>query len=417
MRRALAPVAAALLGLAGSLAATLWLHRAAAAALDRVLAERLLGAGETAARLLGPGVPTAARLREIMDANDLEGAYVVAPSLDVLADATGPSGVPVDLLRVDPARLQGALRGAPGVGPGFALGRVRVESACFPVRGPAGDVRGALVLEAGEAFGAARAGLRRALAAGVALSVALALALGVAADRWGRAERARRESAARAARGDAVAAMAAAVAHDVRNPLGVIRASVDLLRERAGPALDARDRGRLDDVLGEVERLRGLTQDFLDLAAEPALAAAPTDLRALAEDAARGSAALHPEVAVAVAMDGVPEVRADAARLRRVLANLLSNAAEAGARRVEIRGAADARAVRIAVRDDGPGVDPAVRGRLFEPFATGRAGGTGLGLAVSRRIVERHGGTLALAPEPGPGAAFEIVLPRGREVA
>ncbi len=146
--------------------------------------------------------------------------------------------------------------------------------------------------------------------------------------------------------------------------------------------------------------------------AEPALAPAPTDLAALAADAERASAALHPELSVALELDGVPEVRADAARLRRVLANLLANASEAGARRVRIRGAADGPAVRIVVEDDGPGVDPALRARLFEPFATGRAGGTGLGLAVSRRIVERHGGTLALASVTGTGAAFEITLPR-----
>ncbi len=408
--RALAPVAAALLGLAGSLAATLWLHHAAAGALDRVLEERLRGAGETAARLLASAEPSQARVRAIMDANRLEGAYVVSPALDLVADATGSSGGPVDLLRTDPARVERALHGEATVGTAFAVGAVSVEAAYFPVRSPGGEVRAVLVLEAGEAFGAARAGLRRALAAGVALSMVGALALAVAAQRWTRAERLRREAAERAARGDAVAQMAAAVAHDVRNPLGVIRASVDLLRERSGAALDARDRARLGDVLGEVERLRLLTQDFLDLAAEPALAAVPTDLRALAEDAARGSAVLHPDVAVAVEMDGVPPVAADAARLRRVLANLLQNAAEAGARRVEIRGEADAGAVRIAVRDDGPGVDPALRVRLFEPFATGRAGGTGLGLAVSRRIIERHGGTLALVSAGG-GAAFEITLP------
>lgn len=411
MSRALAPIAAALLGLAGSLAATVSLHRAAAAALDRTLEERLRGAGDTAVRLLGPGTPSAARLREVMEANRLEGAYVVSPALEVVADAGGAAGARVDLLRVDAARLERALRGEGSVGTGFDLGGLSVEAAYFPVRGPHGEVRAALVLEAGEAFTGARAALRRALAAGVALSALGALALAVAAARWTRGERLRREAAARAARGDAVSAMAAAVAHDVRNPLGVIRASVDLLRERSGAALDARDRARLDDVLGEVDRLRRLTQDFLDLAAEPALTPAPCDLRALAEDAARGSAALHPEVAVSVEMDGLPEMPADAPRLRRVLANLLANAAEAGARRVEIRGTAADGAVRIAVRDDGEGVDPALRARLFEPFATGRAGGTGLGLAVSRRTVERHGGTLALAAGGGTGATFEITLP------
>jgi signal transduction histidine kinase len=410
MRGAL-PIAAAAIGLAGSLAATLALHRAAAGALDRVLEERLLGAGETATRLLSGATPSGPALRAIMEANHLEGAYVVSPSLDLVADAAGAAPGKADLLRTDPARVERALRGEATVGAGFDVGGVAIEAAYFPLRGPGAGARAVLVLEAGEAFGAARARLRRALLAGVVLAAHGAAALALAAARFGRAEQLRREAAARAARGEAVAQMAAAVAHDVRNPLGIIRASVDLLRERSGGALDPRDRARLDDVLGEVERLRRLTQDFLDVAAEPALATAPTDLRALADEAARGSAALHPEMAVHVEMDGLPEVRADAVRLRRVLANLLANAAEAGARAVEIRGSAAGGAVRIAVRDDGPGIDPALRSRLFEPFASARPGGTGLGLALSRRIVERHGGTLALSGA-GAGAVFEITLPR-----
>jgi signal transduction histidine kinase len=165
-------------------------------------------------------------------------------------------------------------------------------------------------------------------------------------------------------------------------------------------------------VLGEVARLRRLTQDFLELSAEPALHPEPVDLAGLAAEAARGSAALHPELAVTVAVgEGLPPVKADPARLRQVLSNLLVNAAEAGAHAVEIRGDVADGEVRLAIRDDGPGIAPAVRERLFEAFASARDGGTGLGLAVSRRLVERHGGSLALA-SAGPGTTFEIRLPR-----
>ena len=114
--RALAPLAAALLGLAGSLAATLALHRAASSALDGVLTERLRGAGETAARLLEAAPATPAQLRAIMEANALDGAYLVSPALVVLADANGAAGVPADLLRVDAARVEAALRGQASVG-------------------------------------------------------------------------------------------------------------------------------------------------------------------------------------------------------------------------------------------------------------------------------------------------------------
>ncbi|HEY6005121.1 MAG TPA: HAMP domain-containing sensor histidine kinase, partial [Anaeromyxobacter sp.] len=236
-----------------------------------------------------------------------------------------------------------------------------------------------------------------------------------AAARWSRAERARQEEAARAARGEALARMAAAVAHEVRNPLGIIRGAVELVRARSQDALPERDRERLSDVLGEVERLRRLTQDFLDLSAEPALEPAPVDLAEVARDAARGSAAVHPELEVRIALDGAPRVRGDPGRLRQVLANLLANAAQAGAHTVRIDGGAEGGLVKVRVQDDGPGIPAEVRARLFDPFATGREGGTGLGLAVSRRIVERHGGTLALAAangaESATGTTFELRLP------
>ncbi|MFY3743043.1 sensor histidine kinase [Anaeromyxobacter sp. Red801] len=410
MVRALAPLLAGLLGLAGALGATLALHRAASAALDRVLEERLAGAGATAAELLGRAGADPAALRAVMAANGLEGAYVVDRELRVLADATGAAGGRADLLRVDPARVARALRGEPSVAFAYAVGNLPVATGYFPVRGPDGAPAAALALEAGQGFAAARAGLRRALWLGVALSALAALALALAAAGFARAERRSAAAAARAARGEALATMAAMVAHEIRNPLGVIRGAAELVRARSGAALAPRDAEALGDVLGEVERLRRLTDDFLDLARDPAIAAEPADLAELAADAARALGRAHPAVEVALSVPPL-RVRADAARVRQVLANLLENAALAGARRVAVTAGPAGPMARLEVRDDGPGVDAALRARLFEPFASGRARGAGLGLAISRRIAERHGGALELADPGPPGAAFALTLP------
>jgi signal transduction histidine kinase len=204
--------------------------------------------------------------------------------------------------------------------------------------------------------------------------------------------------------------MAAMVAHEVRNPVGVIRGAVELIQARGGSGLPPKDREALADVLGEVERLRRLTEDFLDLTREPALSLAPVDLAELAAEAARALARSHPNVEVTLAVPAM-RVSADPGRLRQVLANLLVNAAQAGARVVELRGTIDGPFARLEIADDGTGVAPAMRERLFDPFATGRAEGTGLGLAISRRIAERHGGALRLLPRHPPGAAFELTLP------
>jgi signal transduction histidine kinase len=407
--RALAPLAAGLLGLAGSLGATVFLHRAASASLDRVLAERLRGAGETAAELLASADPAPETLRALMAANGLEGAYLVSPSLRVLADAAGPAGPP-DLLRMDAARAARALAGEASVDFGYALGEVRVATAFFPIRSPGGAVRAVLVLEAGQAFAAARGGLRRALWVGVGLSLLGALAIGALARQWLRSEARRRQAAEAAGRGELLGRMAAMAAHEIRNPLGVIRGAVEVVRERSGRALGPRDQEALAEVLGEVERLRRLTEDLLDLSREPRLDPLDVDVTGVAAEAAGALRRSNPEVAVAV--EGAPlPASCDPGRLRQVLANLLANAVHAGAHRIDIRCEPRDGFASVLVRDDGPGVDPAVRDRLFEPFATGRPDGKGLGLALSRRIVERQGGALTLVAEHRPGAAFEVRLP------
>jgi len=411
MPRALVPILAALLGLAGSLAATLFLHRSASGTLERVLEERLRGTGETAVLSLSGKLSDASLLRALMEANALDGALVLDRSLVILADATGPAGRRVDLLRVDASRVARAFAGQASVAPGYSMDDLRIVTGHFPIRAPDGTVTSVLVLEAGESFGSARAALGRALALGVVLSVAGALALALAAAQWVRGERLRREAAARAARGDTLARVAAVAAHEIRTPLGVIRATIELMRERIGASLAARDRSALADVLAEVERLRQLTEDLLDLAADRPLALATVDLGELLAEAARGFGAVQPGVTLRIDAPGPMRVKGDPGRLRQVFANLLANAAHAGARSIEVSGNAGPEEVRLVIRDDGPGIAPDVRERLFEPFASGRAGGTGLGLALSRRLVQRHGGALSLAEGSGPGAAFEMRLP------
>jgi signal transduction histidine kinase len=410
VRRTVAPVAAAVIGLAASLAATLHLHRSAAAALDRVLEERLRGAGETAAELVSGAPPAPEPLRAIMRSNELEGAYVLSRSLEILADATGPSGVRADLLRVDAARAARAFAGEPSTAFTYAVGDAPIATGYFPVRSARGTVDAVLALEAGASFADARRGLAGALWIGVAVSALGAIALAAAALRWSQGEARRRDTATRAARGDTLARMAAMVAHEIRNPIGMIRGAAELIRTRSGAALGERDREALADVLAEVDRLRRLTDDFLDLAREPALVDASVDLAELAGDAARALARSHPDVSVRLDSPAL-SVRADPDRVRQVLANLLVNAAQSGARTVEIAGALRGSAARLEIRDDGGGVPQAVRDRLFDPFATGRPGGVGLGLAISRRIVERHGGSLSLAATGGGGSTFALELP------
>lgn len=411
--RALAPLTAAGIGLAGALAATLSLHRAAVVAVDHVLAERLTGAGQAAAALLAAGAPTPERLGEVMRANGLDGAYVLGPSLRVLGDAGGATGRRADLLRLDLTRVRAALRGEPSAAPGYRLGALTVMTGYFPIRGLDGAVTSALVLEAGQAFVAARAPVGGALALSVALSLLSGLGLAIAGARWSRAERERQEAAVRAARGSALSRVAAMAAHEIRNPLGVIRGTIDLMRERAAATLSERDRVALADIAGEVERLKRLTDDLVDLSADRPLARTVVSLGAVLSEAARTAEAAFPGISVRCDVaDALPALELDAARMRQVFGNLLANAAQAQREgEIAVSARRDEHAVRIVFQDRGPGIPREIGERVFDLYFTAKSDGTGLGLAIARRLVERHGGTLIHLADRTPGAAFEVILP------
>jgi two-component system, OmpR family, sensor kinase len=410
MRSAL-PLFAAGIGLSGALAATVSLYRAAEDAVDSVLEQRLRGAGETAASLLGEIGPTPARLSALMLANELDGAYVVDPRMRLIADAHGRAGR-ADLLRLDGARVKRAFSGEATVGPGYALGTLAIMTGTFPVRRQDGSVSAVLTLEAGKSFVVARTSIVRARNVGVSLSVLCALGLALLASRWARAEKASSEAHARVARGDALSRIAAMAAHEIRNPLGVIRGTVDLMRERSGSTLTERDSEGLSDIVQEVERLSRLTQDLTDLAADRPLNLQLTALGEVIRESARAAETAFPGIRVELEINVPSAIAVDPARLRQVLANLLSNAAQAqGQGDIRVRAIQNAAAAHIFVEDQGPGIPENVRERLFDLYFTTKSDGTGLGLAIARRLIEQHGGKLLCRSASGRGTLFEIVLP------
>ncbi|MDQ3263815.1 MAG: HAMP domain-containing histidine kinase [Myxococcota bacterium] len=404
--RAAALIVAAL-GLAGALAVLLVLHRSAAASVERALEERLMAAGRTAALLLESGPATFEQLAALREANALEGAYVVDGALTVEADALGAPPHPADLLRVDADRVALALTGTPSVSASYGIGEVTVLTGYFPLR----EDR-VLALEAGDAFAQARAGPTRALLVGLLLALVTAAALGAVAVFWARLEGARREVEARAARAEVVSRMAAIAAHEIRNPLAVIRGTVELVDARHRDALPEGVPASLQDVLSEVQRMAQLTDDLLDLSADRALHSAPLDLGPLVEETVRAVRSAHPGVGIRLQSSADPlEVEGDPARLRQVLGNLLENAVQAqGEAEIQVRLERRGAQAAVEVRDQGPGVPPELQERIFEPFFTTRTQGTGLGLALSRRLVERHRGQLTLIPTER-GTAFLLTLP------
>jgi two-component system, OmpR family, sensor kinase len=412
MSRVWLTVLVAFLALAATLGTSLFLHRSALSAVERLIAERLRGAGESAAGLVSPDGLDEGQLVRLRQANALDGAYVLDRTLAIRVDAGGMAEGFTPLLRIDERRARQALAGHPSVGPGYQMGALPVLTGYFPLRTANGQVDGVLALEAGEALSAARAELRQALVGALAASSLAALALATMAFLWSGAERSRRVAAAKAARGEALATVAAVAAHEIRNPLGVIRGTVELMRERLGRSATTRDQEALTDILEEVDRLRKLTDDLLELSAEKPLAQTPVDVLSLVAQAERRFRARFPATALEATVPELPSLRGDAGRLGQVLDNLLVNAAQAApAGRVRLTAGLVGNTVWLRVADQGPGVPPELEQRLFEPFATGKSTGTGLGLPLARKIVEGHGGTLELVAARAPGAVFELRLP------
>jgi len=215
------------------------------------------------------------------------------------------------------------------------------------------------------------------------------------------------------------------VTHELRTPLTSIRALAELMAD--DPQMDAAQRQQfLGIVVAETERLSRLVNQVLDMAKIESGHAewhnSDIDLRALCEQAALAMAPALREHGTRLDLelpDHVPPLRADADRLTQVLLNLLGNAAKFVPRpggRITLRLLAGADAACVQVQDNGPGVLPEQRARIFERFQQGgdashRPAGTGLGLPISRQIVEHFGGRIVLRGDTTQGACFEFSLP------
>ena len=208
------------------------------------------------------------------------------------------------------------------------------------------------------------------------------------------------------------------IAHEIRNPLMIIKGSLRNLRKGE---LGAEERGEIaEEIDHEVGRLNRIVEDVLDFARPVHVERVPTDLNAVCRRAAE--ATLDGERAARYALDldeSVGTVMTDGERLRGVLGNLLSNAAEAvaaadgdpAAAQVTLHTRREGSHVSIEVRDRGVGIAAEDLSRIFEPYFTTRRTGTGLGLAISRNVVDSMGGSMTARSRVGEGTTIRIELP------
>jgi signal transduction histidine kinase len=227
----------------------------------------------------------------------------------------------------------------------------------------------------------------------------------------------------RAERLEAVAELSSSLAHEIKNPLAAIKTFVQLLPRKVDNEA-FRDRFNVT-VPRELDRVNGIVDNLLEVARTPRMTFGPVDLN----DLLRRTLDLHRaqmeertvQCDVRLA-EGLPLARADAEHLLRAFSNLVLNALEAmpegGRLTVTTRHTGanghQSRTLEVGIADTGAGMDVETVGQLFNPFFTTKAKGTGLGLVLTHKIIEEHGGTIAVQSEPGMGTVFTLTLPEAQ---
>jgi nitrogen fixation/metabolism regulation signal transduction histidine kinase len=219
------------------------------------------------------------------------------------------------------------------------------------------------------------------------------------------------------------------LAHEIKNPLTPIQLCAERIRRHLGNS-PSPTRELVEEctttIVGEVESLKALVDEFAQFARMPAPRAVPSNLNAVINE----TLALYAGLLTGIVLDrrlaaALPPVRLDVEQMRRVVINLIDNAIEAlGGAQAAPRPGGEAACIvvetqhdpvnavaRIVVADNGPGIPPGDREKLFMPYYSTKHRGSGLGLAIVRRIVAEHGGSIEVGDNTPHGTRFVVELP------
>ena len=221
---------------------------------------------------------------------------------------------------------------------------------------------------------------------------------------------------------DQLNTLARELVHEIRNPLNSVNLNLQLIEEDLG-AIETREAAealeRTRRTRSEIARLNQILTDFQRFARLPPLTFRQCDLPALIEEVLEFTApeAQSRNIEVVREMQALPPVALDSDQFKQALWNLIINATQAmkNGGRLTVRALALKGSVQIDVEDTGEGISPTIADRIFDLFVNTKEGGTGVGLAIVKRVIEGHGGTVAVASRPNEGATFSIVLPINRQ--
>ena len=415
--------------------AGLWsLYDTSAQHLDRELGLRLQNVAVTAAATvpgdsllvwwLAPKTPLDAllltrQLERVELENQLAKIVVYQADRSVLLDTSHliERGESDPFLALDLAAVEQAAVGIPSYSTLQRAGSEYMKAGYAPIFDAYDEVAGFIGVMASAGFFETLDGLRRRLfAVGAAVTLLVALLMGIYVGYARRLARARL-ALAQSERLSAMGRMAAGIAHEIRNPLGIIKNTAQLLRDEMSEAGMSTE--LVEFIPEEVDRLNETLTGYLEFARDDAPRFETVDLCQVVRRTLRllQPDFQHGNVRVLDNLDtvGTLLLRIDPRRVQQVLLNLLLNAVQAmpegGEVRVLLRAAGSS--VELRIEDDGVGLDSAATVHLFEAFHTNKEKGSGLGLHMAQRIAEQHGGSLRLtAGASGRGAAAILELPR-----
>ncbi len=359
------------------------------------------------------------QLREIKAKNFLEAAYIVDQNLRVILESQfgGRNPIQRTYIRADSLSLKRAFQGHLTASPLHEIAGQYFKNGYAPLRDSHGRVVGLLVVEASDRYFATIRNYKKAFWATLLASLLLFILFSTFV--WGafkkvlRAEASLRESERLAFMGK----MAAVLAHEIRNPLGIIRGTADVLKSKYGQ----KEEGALFDYIpSEVNRLNLLINNFLTFSRVQKLSLERVSLPNLIEQIVKQLRLddQTKQIALETQIESENlEIKGDENLLKQVFLNIIRNAVQAsqagGTVKITQKQAERKRrsGVLLSVQDFGEGIEGDVD-RIFEPFYTTKSSGTGLGMAISKKIIEAHGGHISVESEPSKGTTVFIWLPR-----
>jgi len=365
-------------------------------------------------------------LRWVRVKNNLLNVQVLDSNGNVLVDSRQKMspGTPHPYIEIDRVELEQAVRGEPATTPYYLLEKVPRKRAYVPVTAPDGTLLYVLRLEASRDYFQDLDILKRHMiwvdGIGSLLLAFIAFIVYVIIKRLIRAE----ETVAQTERLQALGTMAASVAHEIRNPLGIIRASAEDMKDAIEES-NTTYCSALDDIIAECDRINHEISNFLQLtpSAKPAKTnreqAAVLTVNEVLQDLKKSVQKMGERRNISIHFNIPAEkmrIRIDPIAFRQTLLNLILNAIDACQQggTVDIRASRSKRKpdhLNIKIVDTGKGMTPRQVRRVFDPFFTTKSQGTGLGLTIARRAVEQAGGTLTIQSQPNKGTQVTISLP------